>query len=58
MPRATPTDWCLQGIDRGTGHHTLFTDGDLTVADRYLDPGFINHDPPSASSPMGSTAAP
>ena len=28
----------------------LFTDGDLTAVDRYLDPGFIDHDPllPSA----------
>jgi predicted ester cyclase len=24
----------------------LFTDGDLTAVDRYLDPAFINHDPP------------
>jgi predicted ester cyclase len=24
----------------------LFTDGDLSAVDRYLDPAFINHDPP------------
>ena len=24
----------------------LFTDGDLGAVDRYLDPGFVNHDPP------------
>ena len=31
----------------------LFTDGDLTAVDRYLDPHFINHDPPLPSSPDG-----
>jgi steroid delta-isomerase-like uncharacterized protein len=31
----------------------LFTDGDLTAVDRYLDPGFINHDPPLPGSPDG-----
>ena len=31
----------------------LFTDGDLTAVDRYLDPQFINHDPPLPSSPDG-----
>ena len=24
----------------------LFTTGDLTAVDRYVDPGFVNHDPP------------
>ena len=28
----------------------LFTDGDLTAVDRYVDPGFINHDPPLPGS--------
>jgi steroid delta-isomerase-like uncharacterized protein len=31
----------------------LFTDGDLTAVDRYLDPDFINHDPPLPGSPNG-----
>jgi steroid delta-isomerase-like uncharacterized protein len=31
----------------------LFTDGDLTAIDRYLDPGFINHDPPLPGSSDG-----
>jgi len=31
----------------------LFTDGDLTAVDRYVDPQFINHDPPLPSSPDG-----
>jgi predicted SnoaL-like aldol condensation-catalyzing enzyme len=31
----------------------LFTDGDLTAVDRYLDPQFINHDLPLPSSPDG-----
>jgi predicted ester cyclase len=31
----------------------LFTNGDLTVVDRYLDPQFINHDPPLPNSPDG-----
>ena len=34
----------------------LFTDGDLTAVDRYLDPHFINHDPPLPSSPAGRKA--
>jgi predicted ester cyclase len=29
----------------------LFTDGDLTAVDRYLDPGFVNHDPPYPGGP-------
>jgi len=31
----------------------LFTDGDLTAIDRYLDPDFINHDPPLPGAPDG-----
>ena len=31
----------------------LFNNGDLTAVDRYLDPGFINHDPPLPGSPDG-----
>jgi predicted ester cyclase len=31
----------------------LFTRGDLTAVDRYLDPGFVNHDPPYPGSPDG-----
>lgn len=29
----------------------LFTRGELGAVDRYLDPRFVNHDPPYASSP-------
>jgi steroid delta-isomerase-like uncharacterized protein len=32
----------------------LFTDGDLTAVDRYLDPDFVNHDPPLPDSPDGA----
>jgi predicted ester cyclase len=31
----------------------LFSNGDLTAVDRYLDPEFINHDPPLPGSPDG-----
>jgi predicted SnoaL-like aldol condensation-catalyzing enzyme len=31
----------------------LFTDGDLTAVDRYLDPEFIDHDPPLPGAPDG-----
>ena len=31
----------------------LFTDGDLTAVDRYLDPDFISHDPPLPGAPDG-----
>jgi steroid delta-isomerase-like uncharacterized protein len=31
----------------------LFTEGDLAAFDRYLDPGFINHDPPFPGAPEG-----
>jgi len=31
----------------------LFTNGDLTAVDRYLDPGFVNHDPPLPGAPNG-----
>jgi predicted ester cyclase len=29
----------------------LFTHGDLTAVDRYLDPAFVNHDPPFPGAP-------
>ncbi len=32
----------------------LFTNGDLTAVDRYLDPTFVDHDPPLPSSPDGA----
>jgi len=32
----------------------LFTKGDLTACDRYLAPGFVNHDPPFPGAPEGS----
>lgn len=31
----------------------LFTKGDLDAVDRYLDPGFVNHDPPFPGAPDG-----
>jgi predicted ester cyclase len=31
----------------------LFTQGDLTAVDRYLDPGFVNHDLPFPGAPDG-----
>lgn len=31
----------------------LFTKGDLDAVDRYLDPGFVDHDPPYAGAPDG-----
>jgi steroid delta-isomerase-like uncharacterized protein len=31
----------------------LFTKGDLGAIDRYLDPGFVNHDPPYPGAPDG-----
>jgi predicted ester cyclase len=31
----------------------LFTNGDLTAVDRYLDPGFVDHDPPFPGAPAG-----
>jgi steroid delta-isomerase-like uncharacterized protein len=31
----------------------LFTKGDLDAVDRYLDPGFVNHDPPFPGAPEG-----
>jgi steroid delta-isomerase-like uncharacterized protein len=31
----------------------LFTKGDLDAVDRYLNPGFINHDPPFPGAPDG-----
>jgi predicted ester cyclase len=46
-----------------TTHHTrlvdafvqeLFTHGDLTAVDRYLDPAFVDHDPPWPGGPDGS----
>jgi predicted ester cyclase len=32
---------------------SLFTRGDLAAVDRYLDPGFLNHDPPFPGAPPG-----
>lgn len=32
----------------------LFTNGDLTAVDRYLDPNFVNHDAPFPGAPDGS----
>jgi predicted ester cyclase len=32
----------------------LFTNGDLTAVDRYLDPRFVDHDPPLPNSPDGA----
>ena len=31
----------------------LFTKGDLDAVDRYLDPRFVNHDPPFPGAPEG-----
>lgn len=31
----------------------LFSKGDLGAVDRYLDPGFVNHDPPFPGAPDG-----
>jgi predicted ester cyclase len=31
----------------------LFTQGDLTAVDRYVAPGFVNHDPPYPGAPDG-----
>jgi steroid delta-isomerase-like uncharacterized protein len=31
----------------------LFTNGDLEAVDRYLDPAFVNHDPPFPGAPQG-----
>jgi predicted ester cyclase len=31
----------------------LFTKGDLTAIDRYLDPGFVDNDPPLPNAPDG-----
>ena len=31
----------------------LFTKGDLDAVDRYLDPAFVNHDPPFPGAPDG-----
>jgi predicted ester cyclase len=31
----------------------LFTNGDLNAVDRYLDAGFVNHDPPMPGLPPG-----
>jgi steroid delta-isomerase-like uncharacterized protein len=31
----------------------LFTKGDLTAIDRYVAPGFVNHDPPFPGAPDG-----
>lgn len=31
----------------------LFSEGDLDAVDRYLDPAFVNHDPPFPGAPDG-----
>ena len=31
----------------------LFSTGDLAAVDRYLDPAFVNHDPPFPGAPQG-----
>ncbi|MDQ3506266.1 MAG: ester cyclase [Actinomycetota bacterium] len=31
----------------------LFSEGDLEAVDRYLDPAFVNHDPPYPGAPDG-----
>jgi predicted ester cyclase len=31
----------------------LFSKGDLAAVDQYLDPGFLNHDPPLPGAPAG-----
>ncbi len=31
----------------------LFSEGDLDAVDRYLDPAFVNHDPPYPGAPDG-----
>jgi predicted ester cyclase len=47
----TNTEMNKQIVDRFiTG---LFTDGDVSAVDRYLDPGFVNHDPPLPGVPDG-----
>jgi steroid delta-isomerase-like uncharacterized protein len=33
--------------------HELFTKGDLDAAERYLDPKFVNHDPPFPGASRG-----
>ncbi len=33
--------------------HKLFSEGDLEAVDRYLDPAFVNHDPPYPGAPDG-----
>lgn len=50
------------GADHGTTHNkkivdefiqALFTRGELDAVDRYLDPAFVNHDPPFPGAPQG-----
>ncbi|MGH3513115.1 MAG: ester cyclase [Pseudonocardiaceae bacterium] len=49
------------GADRGTHNkkivdefiQALFTRGELDAVDRYLDPGFVNHDPDFPGAPEG-----
>ena len=47
----TSTDANKQIVDEFIS--ALFTNGDLTAVDRYLDPGFVNHDPPFPGVPDG-----
>jgi predicted ester cyclase len=43
----------LRPIEAGVAAAALFTEGDLGAVDRYLDPGFVNHDPPLPGAPDG-----
>src|SRR6266571_1496051 len=47
----TRTDANKQIVDEFI--NALFTTGDLSAVDRYLDPGFVNHDPPFPAAPDG-----
>jgi predicted ester cyclase len=61
--RGTPQAGAMttQSTDRTTHHKALvadfirdlFTRGDLTAAERYLAPGFVNHDAPFPGAPDG-----
>jgi steroid delta-isomerase-like uncharacterized protein len=56
---APPVSTARTTVDRSSaGKHLvdafiqeLFTLGDLTAVDRYLDPAFVNHDPPYPGGP-------
>jgi predicted ester cyclase len=51
MTTAAPTTHRKRIVDAVI--RDLFTRDDLTAVDRYLDPGFVNHDPPYPGSPDG-----